>query len=167
MLQYLASYRFKDFVNSESNPLVRKMLEITVRVRNTGDTQKTSDEIRLRASRAQNLCQTLFSPGENRIFIGESLLQNSLQEINLDKKEELMKEAMNAFDADPLRVDLETIIPMLVKNANFAVIVHICLKKLQLLNIAEETDKIEELYDIIVTLFNALDKVISNYEISR
>ena len=78
-----------------------------------------------------------------------------------------MKEAMEAFDADPRRVDLETIIPMLVQNGNFAMIGHLCLKKLQLLDIGKDTLKIEELYDTIVTLFSILDRIITNYEQSR
>ena len=78
-----------------------------------------------------------------------------------------MKEAMEAFDADPRRVDLETIIPMLVQNGNFTMIGYLCLKKLQLLDIGKDTLKIEELYDTIVTLFSILDRIITNYEQSR
>ena len=56
---------FKDLVNSESNQLVRKILDITVRVNETGDPNRTVDLIRLRARQANNLCRTLFSPKEN------------------------------------------------------------------------------------------------------
>ena len=167
MLQQLTDHTFKDMVNAESNPLVRKMLEITVRVTEPGDPSKTSDLINQRSKRAQTLCKTMFSPGENRLFIGESLLQNSLNEVDTDKKEQLMREAMEAFDADPRRVDLAYIIPMLVKNANWTMLVYLSLKKLKLLDITNDTNSIEELYDIIVTLFSMLDRVITNQAQSR
>ena len=56
MLEQLASYRYKDIVNSDSNPLVRKMLEITIRVQESGDTQRTSGLIRRMAHKYRNLC---------------------------------------------------------------------------------------------------------------
>ena len=71
---------------------------------------------------------------------------------------------MEAFDADPRRVNLATVIPMLVKNANFAMIGYICMKKLKLIDIAKDTNQIEELYDIIVTLICVLDRIITDYE---
>ena len=105
---------FKDFVNSDSNQLVRKILDITIRVNETGDAKRTIDLIRLRVKQAQNLCRTLFSPKENQVFIGESLLANSLREPDIQKKEKLMKEAMAAFKTDPTRVDIKSILPQLV-----------------------------------------------------
>ena len=71
---------------------------------------------------------------------------------------------MEAFDADPKRVDLDTIIPLLVQNGSFTMLGYLCLQKLQLLDISKDTNKIEELYDTVVTLFSMLDKIITNYE---
>ena len=167
MLKQLAGFRFKEIVNSESNPLIRKMLEITVRVTEPGDPNKTSELLRQRTAKAQNLCRTLFSPGENRIFIGESLLQKSLLETDINNRESLMKEALASLEADPRRVDLETIIPMLVGTANFQMIGYLCLRKLDCMDITKDVNKIEEMYDIIVTLFSMLDRVITDFEQSR
>ena len=49
MKENLSKISFKDLVNSNSNPLVRKMVELANRVTNNHDPNKTVDEIRLRA----------------------------------------------------------------------------------------------------------------------
>ena len=49
MRENLSKISFKDLVNSNSNPLVRKMVELANRVTNNHDPNKTVDEIRLRA----------------------------------------------------------------------------------------------------------------------
>jgi len=60
---------------------MRKLLELAIKVpASVDDTLKSSDLIRLRAKTAEELCGTLFSPGENKMFIGESLLHTASQE---------------------------------------------------------------------------------------
>ena len=49
MLKNLSTTSFKNLVNSNSNPLVRKILDKAIQVNNKGDPSKTIDLIRLRA----------------------------------------------------------------------------------------------------------------------
>lgn len=53
---------------------MKKILEESLRIKATENTSQATEYLRKRAIRINKLCKTIFTPEENKAFVGESLL---------------------------------------------------------------------------------------------
>ena len=63
---------------------------------------------------AENLSHSMFSPGENRIFRGERLLQDAISERDPGHQDRLIREALYVLNEEPNKVDLDVVVPLLI-----------------------------------------------------
>lgn len=84
-----------------------------------------------------------------------------------------MKQAIDQLSQEPIKLDLDTISPLLVENGNFSSLVDLTLRKIRALNNLSEADKLimgefefenklNRCHSLILSLFAALDISINN-----
>lgn len=57
-------------------------------------------------SRINKVCSTYFSQSENVAFIGVTLLEAAKKEKSLQRKEDLLRQAIEHLTANPLNIDM-------------------------------------------------------------
>ena len=124
----LSKQRYSDFVLYNSNILIRKLLEKTINLEATGDAKLSEQTLRLKQEKVSELCPTLFSPDESRVFLGYSMLQTAALETEVKRQEEHISKAMGYLLIDPMRIDMQTVVPILAKLRQFQQIVHLALQ---------------------------------------
>lgn len=119
------------------------------------------------------VCSTFFSEDENIAFIGVNLLQAAKKEKSLEKREELLKQAITHLASQPLNIDMNEVPLLLVDNGNYTSLADLTLRKIKALDsLSIETrerfmSKMEyekardQCYSIILSLFAAIDQSIS------
>jgi len=115
----------------------------------------------------RKVCNSLFTESENQTFIGETILKTAAREKNQEKKEQMMKEAIDQIQRNPLAIDLRQTLPVLIENGHYLSIVDLCLKKACLLARAGEKEsetqaRLDECYAVILHLISALEFSITN-----
>lgn len=88
-----AGMYFSDLVKLENNAVIKKFLEATVRVE-ASDSEEAQALMRNKYALVNKTCDTFFSKNENIAFIGVSLLQTARKEKNLQRKEAMLKQAI-------------------------------------------------------------------------
>jgi hypothetical protein len=112
----LSKEEFRDFVVYESNEMVRKMLEKTIQMEATEDAKLSEQTLRMKQNRVSQLCPTLFSPVESRVFLGLSMIQTSCIETDIMRKDELVKKAIDNLIVDTTKFEMDSVVPELAKN---------------------------------------------------
>jgi len=84
----------------------------------------------MRQKKISELCPTLFSPEESRIFLGTSLIKKASKETDRKSREEMYQKAINLLLKDPSQIELAQVVPDLAKDWQFEKIVQIALSKL-------------------------------------
>jgi hypothetical protein len=119
------------------------------------------------------VCKSYFSLGENITFIGITLLQAAKKEKVIQRKEELLKQAVDHLCDQPVNIDMNIVPYLLVDNGNYTTLADLCLRKLKALEslTLEERERImtksdyesakDECYSIILSLFAAIDQSIT------
>ena len=110
---------------------------------------------------------------ENITFIGITLLQAAKREKSIQRKEELLKQAVDHLTDQPINIDMSVVPYLLVDNGNYTTLADLTLRKLRALESlkVEERDRImtksdyinakDECYSIILSLFAAIDQSIN------
>ena len=79
------------------------------------------------------ICGSYFSLSENITFIGITLLQAAKKEKSLQKKEELLKQAIDHLTDQPINIDMKIVPYLLVDNGNYSTLADLTLRKLRAL----------------------------------
>ena len=74
MQDALSKEEYRDFVSYDSNVIVRKLLEKLIDLESTADAKLSEQTLRAKQKKVSELCPTLFSPDESRVFLGTSML---------------------------------------------------------------------------------------------
>ena len=85
----------------------------------------------------------------------------------MNRKGELVKQAMDSFCQDPRRINIDQIVPLLVKNGNFRALVEICLNKVQHLDLNKQSEEIEDIYNLISSLVEVFDMAVKREDLSK
>ena len=80
------------------------------------------------------VCSTFFSEDENIAFIGVNLLQAAKKEKSLEKREELLKQAITHLASQPLNIDMNEVPLLLVDNGNYTSLADLTLRKIKALD---------------------------------
>ena len=115
----LSKHKFLDFVLTDSNDLIRQMLQKTIYLQSTADGQLSQQTLQLKQQRISQLCPTIFSRLESTIFLGHSMVQTAAFETDPLRKDELVAKALGNLMADPDQIELAEVIPILTKNRQF------------------------------------------------
>ena len=120
------------------------------------------------------ICGSYFSLSENITFIGITLLQAARREKSIERKEELLKQAVDHLSDQPINIDMSVVPYLLVDNGNYTTLADLALRKLRALQSLklEERERImtkqdydaakDECYSILLSLFAAIDQSITN-----
>jgi hypothetical protein len=110
---------------------------------------------------------------ENITFIGITLLQAAKREKSIQRKEELLKQAVDHLSDQPINIDMSVVPYLLVDNGNYTTLADLALRKLRALQSLklEERERImtkqdydaakDECYSILLSLFAAIDQSIT------
>ena len=93
------------------------------------------------------------------MFLGLSMVQQSVRETDLTRKEEIVQRAVCHLLADPTRFDIQAVAPQLARDKQFPQISHLCLEKIKILPaevIANDDNQLFELLNIVVDIVDAL-----------
>lgn len=119
------------------------------------------------------ICGSYFSLSENITFIGITLLQAARREKSIERKEELLKQAVDHLSDQPINIDMSVVPYLLVDNGNYTTLADLALRKLRALQSLklEERERImtkqdydaakDECYSILLSLFAAIDQSIT------
>jgi hypothetical protein len=80
------------------------------------------------------VCSTFFSEDENIAFIGINLLHAAKKEKSLEKREELLKQAITHLASQPLNIDMNEVPLLLVDNGNYTSLADLTLRKIKALD---------------------------------
>jgi hypothetical protein len=80
------------------------------------------------------VCSTFFSEDENIAFIGVNLLHAAKKEKSLEKREELLKQAITHLASQPLNIDMNEVPLLLVDNGNYTSLADLTLRKIKALD---------------------------------
>ena len=70
MQDALSKHKYRDLVAYETNEVVHKLLEATVRMQISSSAHLSEQELRIKQRMISERCPTLFSPLESKIFLG-------------------------------------------------------------------------------------------------
>lgn len=119
------------------------------------------------------ICGSYFSLSENITFIGITLLQAAKREKSFQRKEDLLKQAVDHLSDQPINIDMRVVPYLLVDNGNYTTLADLALRKLRALQSLklEERERImtkqdydaakDECYSILLSLFAAIDQSIT------
>jgi hypothetical protein len=92
-VEALCNLSFKDLVTLDNNSMIRSFLEASVQVESQSS-EDTQSLMRKKYAYINKVCSTFFSEDENIAFIGVNLLHAAKKEKSLEKREELLKQAI-------------------------------------------------------------------------
>mmetsp|Transcript_3676 Transcript_3676/g.2747 ORF Transcript_3676/g.2747 Transcript_3676/m.2747 type:complete len:189 (+) Transcript_3676:382-948(+) len=116
-----------------------------------------------RVAKMRKLCANLFTEAENQTFIGETILKNAAREKNAERRDELMKHAIEQIQKEPAGIDLRSVVPVLIDSGHYLSLVELCLRKAAALQReGEDQDEKDECYALVLSLFSALEFSITN-----
>ena len=158
----LSKRMYKDFVVFESKDILSKLLERTVFMQVTEDAQQSAQMLRDKQAQVSRLCPTLFSPLESQILLGMNLVQNATRETDQERRDEMVRRAFDLLSADPDKIDIERIVPMLAKIRMLSQIVQVCVLKIRkAMASPERAEEIADLLEVVVQVVEALDRGIT------
>lgn len=161
--------------------LIQKLFEATITLLNSTSSKDkhkmrpdVAADIRNRVSDYQRHCPTLFSSSQVSNFIGESILNQALRAEDTSRRVELITQGVEQLKTKPHLLNLKSVVPILCRTDNYLTIVDLCVLKAKylrgLVDLSEDGDiaDIEKeqvlCYDIVVNMFQALDRSIAEQE---
>lgn len=170
--EVFANLTFKDLITTESNSIIKRLLEASVKVE-ISDSDDAQGLMRQKYANISKSCSTFFSRNENIAFIGVTLLQTAKREKNFQKKEEILKQAITHLVSQPVNIDMSVVPQLLVENGNYSSLADLTLRKINALETLSKEQRerlmsedsyhyqLNQCYTIIISLFAAIDQSIT------
>lgn len=118
----------------ESNELVKNVLKYVIRSACSGTDQPTVT-LEQSLKQVEQLCQTFFVDGDERVFQGETILMQARDVRDKNQKRILIEKSIQHLLTNPAKVKLDEVIPFLMEQANLTGVVDICLRQAAVLNV--------------------------------
>ena len=129
-LKELSTFRLADFASTtEHNNFIRQILDQLMQIQDS-DTNKRRQFERV-------IAESVFSREENTVNLGLQLLKQAV-ETQDRKRQDFVINGYRCLEQDITRVDLNKVLPMLIKCRNITLAVMICSLKAQDLTQAQE-----------------------------
>ena len=122
LLDTLSREEFRSFVvqeESSAGATLKRLLESLTSMEANDDAQLAEQTLRTKQKRVSEVCPTLFSPEESKVFLGMSMLMVASHETDRKAKEDLVNKAMVLLLHDPIQIDMTQVVPVLAKDCHF------------------------------------------------
>ena len=117
-LKELSTFRLADFASTtEHNNFIRQILDQLIQIQDS-DTNKRRQFLRV-------IAESVFSREENTVNLGLQLLKQAV-ETQDSKRQDFVINGYKCLEQDITRVDLNKVLPMLIKCRNITLAVMIC-----------------------------------------
>lgn len=132
VVRALCDLSFKDLLTLDNNAVIRRFLEASVQLESQSS-EDTQSLMRKKYAYINKVCSSFFSEDENIAFIGVNLLQAAKKEKVLEKREDLLRQAITHLASQPLNIDMIEVPILLVENGNYTSLADLTLRKIKAL----------------------------------